>query len=187
MDAKIKMMAAAFIFALVSAQIVYADFAYSPVQIGVTTSKSFSVTLSGQSATNSDPTTPGTATNAIWFNSTDGQTKNVNASVIGVNSQAGAYPACATPIAVFKNTGNVQISLNMTVNESVANVVFFGNNSMKAGSAQGTPAGLVTFGTSPTTIVTALGQNNETNLCVWANFTSAVGGTYNTAFIYNSY
>jgi hypothetical protein len=172
---------------LVSANIALADYAYSQVSVSVVTSKSFTVTLNGQAGTNSDPAIPGTATGVIWFNSSDGNTKNVNASVAGANQQAGAYPACATPIAVFKNTGTTTETLNIKLNSTVTGVVFFGNASFVSGSATGTPVTDITgIGVTGYDFVAGLGLNNQTALCIWANFTGANGGTSLTYFNYTS-
>lgn len=172
---------------LISTQIGLADYAYSQVLIGVATTRSFSVTLNGQEPTASDPSMPGTATAVIWFNSTDGQTKNQNASVAGANTQAGAYPACATPIATFKNTGNVLETLNIILNNTVAGMTFQYNSSLAAGSTIGTPnATINAFQGAGSSFVTGLGLNNVTNLCIWANFTNVGGGQYQTQFNYSS-
>jgi hypothetical protein len=172
---------------LISTQIGLADFAYSQVIIGVATTRSFTVTLNGQGATASNPAMPGTATAVIWFNSTDGQTKNQNATVIGSNPQVGEYPACATPIAAFKNTGNVVENLNIILNNTVTGVVFFYNASAASGSTTGTPnATINSFNGAGSTFVSGLGLNNVTNLCIWVNFTNVAGGQYQTQFNYSS-
>jgi len=181
-------MCMAAIFCLAFANIVYADYAYSPVLVGVATSKSFSVTLNAQSATNSDPAFPGTATAVIWFNSTDGNTKQVNATVIGANSQVGPYPLCTTPIAVFKNTGTVNETLSVKVNNTITGMTFFYNASMTGsdtgGLANTTVGALMNGVDSP--MVARLYPGNSTNVCIWANFTSVNGGQYQTQFNYTS-
>ncbi len=172
---------------LISSQIGLADYAYSLVKIGVSTSKAFTVTLNGEAATASNPAMPGTATAVLWFNSTNGQTKNQNASVIGASDQVGPYPTCTTPIAEFKNTGNVAERLNIVLNNTVTGVVFFYNSSMKAGSTTGTVnTTLAAFNGAGSSFVSGLGTNNVTSLCIWANFTDVAGGEYNTQFNYSS-
>ncbi len=172
---------------LISTQIGLADFAYSQVLIGVATTRSFTVTLNGQGATASNPAMPGTATAVLWFNSTDGQTKNANASIIGASDQVGPYPVCTTPIAAFKNTGNVVEDLTITLNNTVAGVVFFYNSSFASGSTTGTPVAAITaFNGAGSTFVAGLGINNVTNLCIWTNFTNVAGGQYQTQFNYSS-
>ena len=184
---KIKVLAAMVLLLVATSVVVFADYAYTPVIIGVATSKSFSVTLNGQSATNSNPSHPGTATNTLWFNSTTGTDVNINASVAGANSQLGPYPTCTTPIAVFKNTGTVTITLNIKLNNTVAGATFFYNSSMKAGSATGTVNITIAAIEGPgSTFVSGLGLNNETNLCIWANASGMTGGQYNTWFNYTS-
>jgi len=175
------------VFGIFGAMPVKADYTYTPVLIGVTTTRSYTQTLNGQSGTNSDPNWPGTATATLWFNSTDGQTKNQNASVIGASTQVGAYPACATPIMVFKNTGTVTQNLNVILNNTVTGLVFFYNASFKSGSTSGTMnATINTFNGAGSTFVSALGLNNETNLCIWGNFTGVNGGQYQTQFNFSS-
>jgi len=175
------------VFGILGATPVKADYTYTPVVIGVTTTKSYTQTLNGQSGTNSDPNWPGTATATLWFNSTDGQTKNQNASVIGASTQVGAYPACATPIMVFKNTGTVVETLNVVQNNTVAGLVFFYNASFKSGSSTGTMNTTINaFNGAGSTFVTGLGLNNETSMCIWANFTGVAGGQYQTQFNFSS-
>ncbi len=172
---------------LAFSQIAYADYAYSAVLIGVSTSKSFSVTLNGQGVVNSATTAPGTATAVIWFNSTTGTTAYVNASVAGASDQVGPYPACTTPILVFKNTGNVVENLNIVLNNTVTGMLFAYNASFAAGSTTGTVNTTInSFNGAGSTFVTGLGVNNGTNVCVWANFSAVGGGTYSTAFNYTS-
>lgn len=178
---------AALAFVLLATPIAFADYAYTPVLVGVTVSKSFTVTLNVQSATNSDPAHPGTATQVVWFNSTDGQTKYVNATVVGADSQVGAYPTCATPIAVFKNTGTTVLTLNVKLNSTISGMVFFYNASLNSGSTTGTPDTAITaLSTTGANFVTGLGLNNQTKLCIWANYTGVSGGTASTAFNYTS-
>jgi hypothetical protein len=177
----------AFVMCLAFSSVAFADYAYSQVVIGVSTTRSFTVTLNGEAATASDPAMPGTATAVIWFNSTDGQTKNQNASVIGASTQVGAYPECATPIAAFKNTGNVVENLNILLNNTVTGVVFFYNASAASGSTTGTPNATINmFNGAGSTFVSGLGLNNVTNLCIWVNFTNVAGGQYQTQFNYSS-
>jgi len=174
-------------FVLLAMPLAMADYAYSPVVVTVTTSTSFTVTLNAQGATASDPTHAGTATEIMWFNSTDGQSKYVNATVIGADDQVGTFPACETPIAVFKNTGTTTIDLSVTLNNTVTGMVFFYNASNTTGSDTGTADGEITaFTTTASTFVTGLGLNNQTDVCFWTNFTSVPAGVFGTAFNYTS-
>jgi hypothetical protein len=168
--------------AMLGSQAAYADeYAYTEVLIGVLTDKSFTVTMNGQAATASDPTHPGTATEVVWFNSTDGNTKYVNATIVGADDQVGSFPVCETPIAVFKNVGTVTLEGKIVLNNTVAGMVFFYNASNATGSMTGTPAtAITTITTTASSFVTGLGINNETNICIWANFTSVPGGQHNT-------
>jgi len=184
---KIRILAAMTLLLVATSVVVFADYAYTPVIIGVATSKGFSVTLNGQSATNSNPSHPGTATSTVWFNSTDGNTKQQNATVAGANGQVGPYPECTTPIAVFKNTGTVTISLNIKLNNTVTGAILFYNSSMKSGSTTGTAnTTIAALEAAGSTFVTGLGINNETNVCIWTNFTDVAGGQYYTWFNYTS-
>jgi len=172
---------------VLATNIAFADYAYSPVLVGVGSSYAFSVTLNGQSATNSATAAPGTATGTIWFNATGPTITNINASVAGASSQVGAYPACGTPIAVFKNLGNTVQRLSIYLNNTITGAEFFYNASMKAGSTTGTPNTTINeFNGAGSAFVTGLGLNNETNLCIWANTSSMSSGTYYTWFNYTS-
>ena len=174
-------------FMVLAMPIVFADYAYSPVLTGVTVSKTFTVTMNGYGATASDPTHPGTATEVIWFNSTDGNTLYQNASIVGSDTQVGPYPVCTTPIAVFKNTGTTAITLNVKLNNTIAGILFFYNSSLTSGSDTGTPDDNPTLlSAAGENFVVGLGLNNQTNLCIWANFTGVSGGTSSTAFNYTS-
>ena len=172
---------------LLGPQLAYADYAYSDVQVGVATVKTFTVTANAQGATNSDPTHPGTATAVLWANSTTGTDYYVNMTVIGSDDQVGPYPECTTPILVFKNTGTTAIDLSITLNNTVTGTTWMYNSSLTSGSATGTPqADIVAFSTAASSFVTGLGLNNQTNLCIWTNFTAVSGGSYGTAFNYTS-
>lgn len=175
-------------FMILAMPMAMADFAYTPVLVGVTVSKTFTVTMNGQGATASDPTHPGTATEVVWFNSTTGTVAYVNATIVGANDQVGPYPQCDTPIAVFKNTGTIPLTLNITLNNTLSGMVFFYNSSLTTDSVTGTPEPEITsiIDTAPSSFVTGLGLNNETDLCVWANFTSVAGGETATVLNYTS-
>jgi len=174
-------------FGILGAMPVKADFTYTPVIIGVTTTKTYTQTLNGQTGTNSDPAFPGTATQTLWFNSTDGNTKYQNASVIGANTQVGPSPVCTTPIMTFKNTGTVTETLSVKLNNTVTGMVFYYNSSLASGSTTGTPdTALTALAAGGSNFVTGLGLNNVTNLCIWANFSSMTGGQYNTWFNFSS-
>jgi len=163
------------------------EYAYTQVIVTITTSKSFTVTLQGEGATNSDPSFPGTATQVMWFNGSTGNEKAMNATVAGAGAQVGPWPACTTPIEVFKNTGNVVLRLNIYQNNTIACTTFMYNASMAAGSTTGTAnVSLGVIDAAGSAFVSGLGMNNATNLCAWANFSSCGGGNYYTVFNYTS-
>jgi len=163
------------------------EYAYTQVIVTIAQSKSFSVTLNGQAATNSNPTFPGTATQVIWFNGTTGNEQAVNATVAGASAQVGPWPACTTPIEVFKNTGNVNLRFNVFQNNTIACTTFMYNASMAAGSTTGTAnATLGVIDAAGSAFVSGLGMNNQTNLCIWSNFSACGGGSYYTTFNYTS-
>jgi hypothetical protein len=182
-----KIIAACIAMVCLSTTALAQEYAYSPVQVGVLSDSSFTVTLNGEAATAS-AAMPGTATAVLWFNSTDGGTKKVNASVIGANDQVGPYPTCTTPIAVFKNLGTVNETIFIKVNNSITGVVFFYNASMAGtdtGGLANTTVGAL-MGAADSPIVTRLYPGNSTNLCIWANFTAVSGGNHFTQFNYSS-
>lgn len=178
---------AAMAFMLLAVNVVYADYAYTPVQVTATPSKAFTVTLNGEAATNSDPAHPGTPTAIVWFNSSSGNEAYINPTVAGANAQVGTYPECTTPIMAIKNTGNMVETINVILNNTIASMTFDVNSSLASGSTEGTPlAGTQALTTSGLDLVTGLGPGNVTNICVWGTMTSMSGGTYYTWFNYTS-
>jgi len=178
---------AAMAFMLLAVNGALADYAYTPVEVTATPSIAFTVTLNGEASTNSDPAFPGTATAVVWFNSTTGTDTNINPSVIGANTQVGTFPECTTPIIAIKNTGNMVETINVMLNNTITGMTFDVNSSLASGSTEGTPlAGVQSLTTSGLDLVTGLGPNNVTNVCIWGTFASVPGGTYTTWFNYTS-
>jgi len=147
-----------------------AEYTQTIVQFNIASTLAYTLTLLGESAVNSDPTAATAPTTDIYFNSTTGDEKGVEAQVV-----AGTQQSAGSPIFQFTNTGTVNISLSLFLNATEPSCVsLMGNNTYRV-----TGNGSQEIGITNTSIDTEFSSNEGTiDYYLWANFTSCYGGNY---------
>lgn len=166
------------------------EYAYSNVAFTIPTDTSFLVTVVGSAGNYSEAAAPGNKTLDIWFNSSDGNSKNVHPCLgtDGLTCQTGA-----NPILTFKNLGTTNMNWTVLWNQSLpSGIKVWANVTFAAGSCA-IPASCILgangtqFTTTNWEIAGNFTPNNESELWLQANFTNVGAGTYWRALNYTSW
>ncbi len=162
-----------------------ADYVQTSVFFNVPTTISFSVTLPGQGAVNSNGTLPPNAppTANIEFNSTNPTIVNIFPCVVGGGTCQSGAGSTGTPIFQYRNLGNTNISIQLIFNASLPSTVTTRANSSwdKSSLSNGTAfAGdRAVNATENTTLGTSIdwATTSVLNVYMYANFTVYPGGS----------
>lgn len=146
-----------------------AEYTQTMVQFNVATTIAYTLTLPGQGAVTSDPTAASAATTDIYFNSTAGNDKAVEAHVAGGTEQSNGVP-----IFQFANTGTVNLTIAVYLNDTTNTCIKLLGNDTYRDAANGSQI----IGVTNITVDNALGVGEAAhNYYLWANFTSCYGGS----------
>lgn len=99
--------------ALVPVVLSAAEYTQTLVEFNIISNLAYTVTLPDEVAVTSDPTASSAPTTMIYFNSTTGNDKAVNAHVAG-----GTIQSDGVPIMQFDNTGTTNITLSAYLNDT---------------------------------------------------------------------
>jgi hypothetical protein len=145
-----------------------AEYTQTMVQFNIQSTLAYTLTLPGESTTTSDPTAASAATTDIYFNSTAGNDKAVEAKVAG-----GTVQSDGVPIFQFINTGTINITISVYLNDTTNSCIKLLGNDTYRDAANGTQI----IGVTNTTVDNALGVGEPAHsYYLWANFTNCYGG-----------
>lgn len=142
------------------------------VNFNIPSAVEFQVTIPGIANVTSAPT--GTATNAIEFNSSSGNSVALDPKVVGT----GTVQVSGTPIFGIHNTGTVGLQINMSLSAALPTCmqVFYG-------TTYATRGGTLFNNTANKTISNIIAQTGYQAIYLSANFTGCVGGDTNSKTI----
>lgn len=159
-----------------------AEYTQTAVSFNIVETIAYTVTLPGESAVTSDPTATSAATTAIYFNSTNGNEKGVNAKVAG-----GTVQSDGTPIMQFANTGTTNVTIGIYLNDTVdACITLIGKNAYAFNGSGGDLIGV----TNTSIKAVPLGvkeSGTPADYYLWANFSSCYSGNFRRLLITTGY
>gem|GEM_PF-2295597 len=154
-------------------------------------SMQFSILTRGAASTNiSSPAFPGNTTLDIWFNATRLDSKYVEPCMAG-GSNCQSYSGLS-PIMIFKNTGTLPFNLTMVMNNTPdSGITLFLNatngTDVTGCSGYSVASNSTIISTSPIVrFAKAMCAGNETDIYLFANFSVAAPGIYNSTLNYTS-
>lgn len=146
------------------------EYTQTAVGFNIASTVAYTLTLPGESATNSDPSAASAATTQIDFNSTTGDEKAVNAKVAGGTTQSDG-----TAIFQFDNTGTVNLTLTLYLNDSMPSCITLLGKSTWSAVADGASI----IGVANTTIDSEFGVAEAAqDYYLWANFSNCQTGNH---------
>lgn len=147
------------------------EYTQTLVEFNIPSVTAYTLTLLGEAAVTSDPTASSAPTTMIYFNSTDGNSKAVEAHVAG-----GSIQSDGNPIFTFDNTGTVNLTtLGVYLNGTAPTCVsLLGKTAYAAGAG-----GAAVIGVTNATVATNYAPAAAAQAYyLWANFTGCASGQY---------